>query len=91
MDVSPIEYSINCGTIIKRTILHDEDFGVFISRIDYISNYQKGQITTAVRNVIIQHSHGGRQSQEDSTDNISYKKYCFANSKRTIDYLLTRR
>ena len=43
-DVSHIELSPNGGTVIKRSILHDEDLGAFISKLDYLSDYQKEKI-----------------------------------------------
>lgn len=92
MDVSLIEHSPNGGTVIKMTILHDENLDVFISKLDYLSDYQKRQIASAVRNVIKQHSHDGRQFQENSTEDIisHIKRYCLAKSKKTGGYFCLR-
>ena len=90
--VASIENSPNAGTVIKRTILHDEDLDIFISKLDYLSDYQKRQIAFAVKRVIIQHSHGGRQFLETSYEDIisHIKRYCLAKSKKTGDYFCLR-
>lgn len=83
----------NEGTIIKKSILYDVEYlDTFIHELDYLSDYQKGQIAFAVRNVIKQHSHDGRQFQETSTEDIisHIKRYCLAKSKKTGDYFCLR-
>lgn len=90
--VASVENSPNAGTVIKRTILHDEDLDIFISKLDYLSDYQKRQIAFAVKSVIKQHSHDGRQFQETSYEDIisHIKRYCLAKSKKTGNYFCLR-
>ena len=72
--------------------IHDEDLDIFISKLDYLSDYQKRQIAFAVKRVIIQHSHDGRQSLETSYEDIisHIKRYCLAKSKKTGTYFCLR-
>lgn len=91
-DVSHIEHSPNGGTIIKRPILHDEDLGTFIYKLDYLNDYQKGQIISAVKRVIHMHSPGGRCSHETNAEDIisHIGRYCLAKSQKTGDYFCLR-
>ena len=91
-DVSHIEHSPNGGTVIKRPILHDEDLGTFIYRLDYLNDYQKGQIISAVKRVIHMHSPGGRCSHETNAEDIisHIGRYCLAKSQKTGDYFCLR-
>lgn len=91
-DVSHIELSPNGGTIIKRSILHDEDLGAFISKLDYLSDYQKDKIMAAAKSVILMHSPGGRCSHETNAEDIisHIGKYCLAKSQKTGDYFCLR-
>lgn len=91
-DVSHIELSQNGGTIIKRSILHDEDLGAFISKLDYLSDYQKDKIMAAAKSVILMHSPGGRCSHETNAEDIisHIGKYCLAKSQKTGDYFCLR-
>ena len=92
-DVSHIELSPNGGTVIKRSILHDEDLGAFISKLDYLSDYQKEKIMAAAKSVILMHSPGGRCSHETNAEDIisHIGKYCLAKSQKTRDYFCLRR
>lgn len=92
-EVSHIELSPYDGTVIKRTILHDEDLGAFISKLEYLSDYQKDRITSAVERVIRMHSPDGHFSHETNTEDIisHIGKYCLAKSKTTGDYFCLRR
>lgn len=91
-DVSHIELSPNGGTVIKRSILHDEDLGAFISKLDYLSDYQKDKIMAAAKSVILMHSPGGRCSHETNAEDIisHIGKYCLAKSQKTRDYFCLR-
>lgn len=91
-DVSHIEHSPNGGTVIKRSILHDEDLGTFIYKLDYLNDYQKGQIISAVKRVIHMHSPGGRCSHETNAEDIisHIGRYCLAKSQKTGDYFCLR-
>ena len=91
-DVSHIEHSPNGGTEIKRPILYDEDLGAFIYKLDYLSDYQKGQIISAVKRVIHMHSPGGRCSHETNAEDIisHIGRYCLAKSQKTGDYFCLR-
>ena len=91
-DVSQIEHSPNGGTVIKRPILHDEDLGTFIYKLDYLNDYQKGQIISAVKRVIHMHSPGGRCSHETNAEDIisHIGRYCLAKSQKTGDYFCLR-
>ena len=91
-DVSHIELSPNGGTVIKRSILHDEDLGAFISKLDYLSDYQKEKIMAAAKSVILMHSPGGRCSHETNAEDIisHIGKYCLAKSQKTRDYFCLR-
>ena len=91
-DVSHIELSPNGGTVIKRSILHDEDLGAFISKLDYLSDYQKDKIMAAAKSVILMHSPGGRCSHETNAEDIisHIKRYCLAKSKKTGNYFCLR-
>lgn len=91
-DVSHIEHSPNGGTVIKRSILHDEDLGTFIYKLDYLNDYQKGQIISAVKRVIHMHSPGGRCSHETNAEDIisHIGRYCLAKSQNTGDYFCLR-
>lgn len=91
-DVSHIELFPNGGTIIKRSILHDEDLGAFISKLDYLSDYQKDKIMAAAKSVILMHSPGGRCSHETNAEDIisHIGKYCLAKSQKTGDYFCLR-
>lgn len=91
-DVSHIEHSPNGGTVIKRSILHDEDLGTFIYKLDYLNDYQKGQIISAVKRVIHMHSPGGRCSHENNAEDIisHIGRYCLAKSQNTGDYFCLR-
>lgn len=91
-DVPHIEHSPSDGTVIKKSILHDEDLGTFISRLDYLSDYQKDQITSAAKKVILMHSPGGRCSHETNAEDIisHIGRYCLAKSKKTGDYFCLR-
>lgn len=91
-DVSHIEHFPNGGTVIRRPILHEEDLGAFISMLDYLSDYQKDQITSAVKRVILMHSPGGRCSHETNAENIisHIGRYCLAKSQKTGDYFCLR-
>lgn len=90
--IASIENSPNDGTVIKRTILHDEDLDIFISKLDYLSDYQKDQITSAVKRVILMHSPGGRCSHETNAEDIisHIGRYCLAKSQKTGDYFCLR-
>lgn len=92
MDVSHIEHSPNGGTEIKRPILYDEDLGAFIYKLDYLSDYQKDQIMSAVKRVILMHSPGGRCSHETNAEDIisHIGRYCLAKSQKTGDYFCLR-
>lgn len=92
-DASPIENFQDVGTVVKRDILHDEDLGVFISKLNFLSDYQKGRIESAVRRVIMMHSPNGRDSHETNTEDIisHIRRYCLAKSKETKDYFCLRR
>lgn len=89
---SQIELSPNGGTVIQRSILHDEDLCAFISKLDYLSDYQKERILSAVKRVISMHSPGGRCSHETNAEDIisHIGKYCLAKSKTTGDYFCLR-
>lgn len=91
-DVSHIEHSPNGGTVIKRSILHDEDLDTFIYKLDYLNDYQKGQIISAVKRVIHMHSPGGRCSHETNAEDIisHIGRYCLAKSQKTGDYFCLR-
>lgn len=91
-DVSHIEHSPNGGTVIKRSILHDEDLGTFIYKLDYLNDYQKGQIISAVKRVIHMHSPDGRCSHETNAEDIisHIGRYCLAKSQKTGDYFCLR-
>lgn len=91
-DVSHIELSPNGGIVIKRSILHDEDLGAFISKLDYLSDYQKDKIMAAAKSVILMHSPGGRCSHETNAEDIisHIGKYCLAKSQKTRDYFCLR-
>lgn len=91
-DVSQIEHSPNGGTVIKRPILHDEDLSTFIYKLDYLNDYQKGQIISAVKRVIHMHSPGGRCSHETNAEDIisHIGRYCLAKSQKTGDYFCLR-
>lgn len=91
-DVSHIEHSPNGGTVIKRSILHDEDLSTFIYKLDYLNDYQKGQIISAVKRVIHMHSPGGRCSLETNAEDIisHIGRYCLAKSQNTGDYFCLR-
>lgn len=91
-DVSHIEHSPNGGTVIKRPIFHDEDLGTFIYKLDYLNDYQKGQIISAVKKVIHMHSPCGRCSHETNAEDIisHIGKYCLAKSQKTGDYFCLR-
>lgn len=91
-DVSHIEHSPNGGTVIKRSILHDEDLDTFIYKLDYLNDYQKGQIISAVKRVIHMHSPGGRCSHETNVEDIisHIGRYCLAKSQKTGDYFCLR-
>ena len=91
-DVSHIEHSPNGGTVIKRSILHDEDLGTFIYKLNYLNDYQKGQIISAVKRVIHMHSPGGRCSHETNAEDIisHIGRYCLAKSQKTGDYFCLR-
>lgn len=91
-DVSHIEHSPNGGTVIKRSILHDEDLDTFIYKLDYLKDYQKGQIISAVKRVIHMHSPGGRCSHETNAEDIisHIGRYCLAKSQKTGDYFCLR-
>lgn len=91
-DVSHIEHSPNGGTEIKRPILYDEDLGAFIYKLDYLSDYQKDQIMSAVKRVILMHSPGGRCSHETNAEDIisHIGRYCLAKSQKTGDYFCLR-
>lgn len=91
-DGSHIELSPNGGTVIQRPILHDEDLCAFISKFDYLSDYQKERILSAVKRVIHMHSPGGRCSHETNAEDIisHIGKYCLAKSKKTGDYFCLR-
>lgn len=91
-DVSHIEHSPYGGTVIKRPILHDEDLGTFIYKLDYLSDYQKDQIMSAVKRVILMHSPGGRCSHETNAEDIisHIGRYCLAKSQKTGDYFCLR-
>lgn len=90
--IASIENSPNDGTVIKRTILHDEDLDIFISKLDYLSDYQKDQIMSAVKRVILMHSPGGRCSHETNAEDIisHIGRYCLAKSQKTGDYFCLR-
>lgn len=83
--IASIENSPNGGTVIRRPILHEEDLGAFISMLDYLSDYQKDQITSAVKRVILMHSPGGRCSHETNAEDIisHIGRYCLAKSQKT--------
>lgn len=91
-DVSHIEHSPNGGTVIKRPILHDKDLGAFISKLDYLSDYQKDKIMAAAKSVIFMHSPGGRYSHETNAEDIisHLGQYCLAKSQKTGDYFCLR-
>lgn len=91
-DVSHIEHFPNGGTVIKRSILHDEDLGTFIYKLDYLNDYQKGQIISAVKRVIHMHSPDGRCSHETNAEDIisHIGRYCLAKSQKTGDYFCLR-
>lgn len=91
-DVSHIEHVPNGGTEIKRPILYDEDLGAFIYKLDYLSDYQKDQIMSAVKRVILMHSPGGRCSHETNAEDIisHVGRYCLAKSQKTGDYFCLR-
>lgn len=90
--IASIENSPNDGTVIKRTILHDEDLDIFISKLDYLSDYQKDQIMSAVKRVILMHSPSGRCSHETNAEDIisHIGRYCLAKSQKTGDYFCLR-
>ena len=90
--IASIENSPNGGTVIRRPILHEEDLGAFISMLDYLSDYQKDQITSAVKRVILMHSPGGRCSHETNAEDIisHIGRYCLAKSQKTGDYFCLR-
>ena len=89
-------YKLISAAGVQKAILsndiRDEDLDIFISKLDYLSDYQKRQIAFAVKRVIIQHSHGGRQFLETSYEDIisHIKRYCLAKSKKTGDYFCLR-
>lgn len=87
-----VEKKQDVKTVVKRHILHDEDLGVFISKLNYLSDYQKERIALAAKNVIAMHSPGGRDSLETSTEDIisHIRRYCLAKSKKTEDYFCLR-
>lgn len=89
---SQIELSPNGGTVIQKSILHDEDLCAFISKLDDLSDYQKERILSAVKRVISMHSPGGRCSHETNAEDIisHIGKYCLAKSKTTGDYFCLR-
>lgn len=89
---SQIELSPNGGTVIQKSILHDEDLCAFISKLDYLCDYQKERILSAVKRVISMHSPGGRCSHETNAEDIisHIGKYCLAKSKTTGDYFCLR-
>lgn len=89
---SHIELSPNGGTVIQRPILHDEELCAFISKLDYLSDYQKERILYAVKRVISMHSPGGRCSHETNAEDIisHIGKYCLAKSKKTGEYFCLR-
>lgn len=91
-DVLHMEHSPNDGTVIKSPILHDEDLGTFIYKLDYLNDYQKGQIISAVKRVIHMHSPGGRCSHETNAEDIisHIGRYCLAKSQKTGDYFCLR-
>ena len=92
VDVSSIDNSRNDKTLIKKSIIYDEQLDDFIREFDFLTDYQKKQIVGAVKKVIFMHSPGGHQHRETNTQDIisHIKSYCLAKSKKTGDYFCLR-